>query len=215
MTPSPSLLFLPDISGFTRFVHETALEHGQYIVSQLLQTLINADELGMQVAEIEGDAVLFYLEGSVPPAGQLLVQAEHMYGAFHGWITSYVRVCGCDCAACQSVSQLTLKVIAHAGPLGFTQVRGQRKPFGETVVVVHRLLKNSIPSHEYVVLTDALLLAAGAPELPEAAQQGEAFYESVGQVGYAYLPLGTAAPVRRSSSAGVVASTGSGEVPTG
>ncbi len=35
-----SLLLTPDTSGFTAFVHETELEHSQYIISGLLNALI-------------------------------------------------------------------------------------------------------------------------------------------------------------------------------
>lgn len=52
-TPA-SLLFMPDISGFTVFVHATELEHSQQIFSGLLETLIAADHLNLRVAEIEG-----------------------------------------------------------------------------------------------------------------------------------------------------------------
>lgn len=71
-----SLLLTPDTSGFTAFVHETELEHSQYIILGLLNALIEADELGLTVAEIEGDAVLFYQEGRVPSAGQILAHAH-------------------------------------------------------------------------------------------------------------------------------------------
>lgn len=189
MTPAPSLLFLPDISGFTYFVHETELEHSQYIISGLLETLVTANELAMTVAEIEGDAVLFYKENQVPAPAQVVAQAQRMYYAFHGWVREFVRVSRCGCPACQSVTKLTLKVVAHAGPLGFTTVQQQRKPFGAAVVVVHRLLKNAIPSHEYVLLTDALLTGAAPPALQITAPHSVAFYEGVGEVGYVHLLL--------------------------
>lgn len=190
MTPSPSLLYMPDISGFTAFVHETELEHSQHIISDLLETLIDADELNLTVAEVEGDAVLFYKEGPLPSPEQVVVQAHHMFEAFHDRIASFVATCTCSCAACQTVNNLTLKVIAHAGPLGFTTVRQQRKPFGETVIVLHRLLKNDIAKHEYVLLTDALLKYS-PPTKPFStiAHHRCASCAELGEVGYVYLPL--------------------------
>ena len=191
MTYPASLLLIPDISGFTSFVHETELEHSQHIISGLLNTLIDADELDLTVAEIEGDAVLFYQEGRVPSAGQVLAQAHAFGAAFHAWIAAYVRTCDCTCAACRSVSRLSLKVVAHAGPLGFTTVHQQRKPFGETVVVAHRLLKNDIPGHEYLLLTEGLL-GRPAPTLVapgHEAQRGQATYPELGEIRFVYLPL--------------------------
>ena len=38
-----SLLFLPDISGFTEFVQNTEVEHSQHVISELLEVLIEAN----------------------------------------------------------------------------------------------------------------------------------------------------------------------------
>lgn len=191
MIPSASFLLIPDISGFTSFVHNTELEHSQHIISGLLTTLINANELDLTVAEVEGDAVLFYAENRVPQPLQVIAQAERMFQAFHRWIDDFVATCPCSCAACQSVQQLTLKVVAHAGPLGFTTVREQRKPFGETVITLHRLLKNNIESHEYLLLTDALL--AQAPATPAflgmVTQRSSYSYAELGEVGFVHISL--------------------------
>ena len=53
------LLFIPDISGFTRFVNETEIGHSRLIIQELLEILINANQIGLEVSEIEGDAILF------------------------------------------------------------------------------------------------------------------------------------------------------------
>ena len=64
------LLFIPDISGFTRFVTETEIGHSRLIIQELLEVLINANESGLEVSEIEGDAILFY-KFVQDPAGRL------------------------------------------------------------------------------------------------------------------------------------------------
>ena len=61
-----SLLFLPDISGFTEFVQTTEVGHIQHIISELLQLLIDADILDLELAEVEGDALFFYKAPSFP-----------------------------------------------------------------------------------------------------------------------------------------------------
>ena len=53
------LLFIPDISGFSRFVSQTEIEHSRLIIQELLETLINANQMGLEVSEVEGDAILF------------------------------------------------------------------------------------------------------------------------------------------------------------
>ena len=50
---TPSLLFIPDITGFTKFVNDTEVAHGQHIVAELLELIIDSDRLGMTVSEVE------------------------------------------------------------------------------------------------------------------------------------------------------------------
>jgi hypothetical protein len=113
-----------------------------------------------------------------------------MFAALHGWATEFQRTCACRCGACQAVGRLTLKVVAHAGRLGFTTVHQHRKPFGEAVVVLHRLLKNDVPSHEYLLLTDDLLGAEWSAAAAWAgAQHQRASYAGLGTVGYVHVSL--------------------------
>jgi hypothetical protein len=53
-----SLCFLPDISGFTRFVNNTEPDHSIHIESELLKMLIDGNTTGLQSIEIE-DGTLF------------------------------------------------------------------------------------------------------------------------------------------------------------
>jgi len=54
-----SLLFIPDISGFTHFIQNTEAEHSQHVISELLEVLINANTQNLKLAEVEGDALFF------------------------------------------------------------------------------------------------------------------------------------------------------------
>ena len=63
------LLFIPDISGFSRFVNAVEIEHSRVIIQQLLEVLIQANDSGLTISEIEGDAILFYKFGE---PGELL-----------------------------------------------------------------------------------------------------------------------------------------------
>jgi hypothetical protein len=56
---SKSLLFLPEISGFTEFVQTTEVEHSQHVISELLEILIAANTEELQLAEIEVDSFFF------------------------------------------------------------------------------------------------------------------------------------------------------------
>lgn len=52
---------------------------------------------------------------------------------------------------------LTLKLIAHFGILSEYKIGIFQKLYGETVIEAHRLLKNSVNSSTYVLITDDLL----------------------------------------------------------
>lgn len=80
---TPSLLFLPDISGFTEFVQNTEIEHSLHIISELLEVLIDANTEQLQLAEVEGDALFFYKENEIPSVEKLLSQVAHMFTAFY------------------------------------------------------------------------------------------------------------------------------------
>jgi Protein of unknown function (DUF2652) len=73
------LLFIPDISGFTRFVTETEINHSRLIIQELLELLINANQIGLEVSEIEGDAILFYKFGETPQLEDLCKQVEKIF----------------------------------------------------------------------------------------------------------------------------------------
>ena len=60
-----SLLFLPDISGFTKFIQSTEVAHSQHVIAELLEVLIKANTQDLKLAEIEGNAIFFYNENDI------------------------------------------------------------------------------------------------------------------------------------------------------
>lgn len=164
-------LLIPDLSGFTEFVSGVELLHSQHIIAELLGVIIDANHLGFEISEIEGDAILFYRFGPPPPLPALKEQAEAFYLKFHRYIRQIQRDTLCNCGACQNVGALTLKVIAHYGEMSVTKIKHRVKLIGKDVIVAHRLLKNSILSSEYLLVTHALLQAAGGDGSAQAQMQ--------------------------------------------
>ncbi|MEM8506653.1 MAG: DUF2652 domain-containing protein [Bacteroidota bacterium] len=155
---SKSLLFIPDISGYTQFVQTTEIEHSQHVIAELLEVLISANTENLELAEIEGDALFFYLENAIPSQERLLALIESMFTAFYSHLKKFETHRICPCNACATAPNLKLKIIAHSGTLQHLEVLGQRKPFGQEVIQAHRLLKNSIESDNYVLISRALAL---------------------------------------------------------
>jgi hypothetical protein len=151
------LLFIPDISGFTRFVTESEISHSRLIIQELLELLINANQIGLEVSEIEGDAILFYKFGDPPELAELYKQVEKMFCLFHKSLMAYDKSKYCQCKACTSAAGLSLKVITHYGEFTGYNVKNFSKLIGKDVIVAHQLLKNDIEQHEYWLVTKGLL----------------------------------------------------------
>jgi hypothetical protein len=151
------LLFIPDISGFTRFVTEMEIEHSRHIIQELLEVLIDANQVGLEISEIEGDAILFYKFGNPPAIDTIYRQVEKMFCAFHRHLQAYEYRRFCQCKACVSAINLSLKVITHYGEFTGYTVKTFQKLIGKDVIVAHQLLKNNIEQHEYWLATPNLI----------------------------------------------------------
>jgi ribosome-associated toxin RatA of RatAB toxin-antitoxin module len=151
-----SLLFIPDISGFTEFVQSTEVEHSQHVIAELLEILLEANANEYQLAEVEGDALFFYQEEEIPSLESLLVKAEKLFTAFYSHLKLLEKNRICPCNACATAPNLNLKIIAHCGELQFMTIQNKRKPFGTEVIEAHRLMKNSINSDNYILLSKGL-----------------------------------------------------------
>jgi len=193
MAETSATILIPDISGFTEFMTHTELSHGSFAISMLINAMIDAVGDEYQVSEVEGDAVLLFRKGPAPTATAIRDCCLRIFNAFHyrrKWMQQHAI---CPCHACKDISNLTLKFVAHHGPVAEIKLGGLNKLSGTDVIIAHRLLKNSLPSHEYMLLTEKLLLQHKASEEETLFEGIEAFdeYESIGKVNYRYRYLDT------------------------
>jgi hypothetical protein len=143
------IIFIPDISGFTKFVHDTDIKLGKEITTELLSIILQTNILNFKVSEIEGDAILFYRFGPPPILKALMNQYELMLIAFQRKLRKL------NAQRHLPDLELTLKLIIHYGPIAEYKLYGFKKLYGETIVEAHRLLKNEIPDHNYILVTKA------------------------------------------------------------
>lgn len=167
-TTNDTLIFIPDISGFSRFVDQTAIEHSRHIITELLELIINADKLGMTVSVIEGDAVLFF-KNTVPEIDAILSQVEKTFLRFHNHLQRYETERICRCGACETANNLSLKFVVHKGSVQHLKVKNHHTLHGSDVIYAHRLLKNAIDSDEYVLFTDKFSDELDELKIPHAA----------------------------------------------
>jgi len=185
------LLFIPDISGFTRFVNENEIGHSRLIIQELLETLINTNQLGLEISEIEGDAILFYKFGKVPDMAALYEQVKKMFCEFHQHLNAYDHRRFCQCKACTSAIDLSLKVITHYGEFTGYNVKNFNKLIGKDIIVAHQLLKNDIEQHEYWLVTENLAKDAPREELAHWMQWSSSVkLTEHGEIPFHYTQLG-------------------------
>ena len=151
-----ALLVIADIGGYTRFmrVHRINLAHAQHIVARLLEAVIDGAGRKMKIAKLEGDAAFFYATDFSPPdVSRALVGIRRAFLDRRDEL-SINRLCTCD--GCVQAGQLKLKFVAHVGEVAFQKVKRFTELAGVDVILVHRLLKNSVPLSEYALLSEAL-----------------------------------------------------------
>ena len=184
-------IFSPDISGFTDFTNSTEIDHAAHIITELLELLVESNETDFTLAEIEGDAVLFYRTGEPLGRERLVEQCLTMFANFHKRLMVIERDTVCQCGACQTASDLTLKFVAHFGYLKEIKVAQFVKATGVDMIVAHRLLKNDVDSDEYILITEACCDAVGPANHHPALQWAKSSqsYESIGTVNYEFATL--------------------------
>ena len=185
------LIFIPDISGFTRFVNEVEIDHSRQIIQELLEVIINSNKIGLEISEIEGDAILFYKYGNMPDLKEVYDQVEKMFCEFHKHLRAYDHRRFCQCKACVSAVDLTLKVISHYGEFTGYNVKTFNKLIGKDIIVAHQLLKNDIDQHEYWLVTEGLSGDKIPGALPERLNWNKSIKQTeAGMIPFQYTQLG-------------------------
>jgi len=189
-----ALLFIPDISGFTKFVNDTEVEHSGHIIRELLEIIINSNDLELQVNEIEGDAVLFFRVGTPPDAARIAGQVRKMFMAFHKYLREIEALRICQCGACTTAINLTLKFILHFGDISVSNIGGYQKLLGRDIIIAHRLMKNSAPDSEYLLITHNMISMLEKASLEKAfnwapINHGYTEYKHIGKIHYGYVLL--------------------------
>jgi uncharacterized protein YndB with AHSA1/START domain len=147
-------LVLADISGYSKFIAQTEVDHSWSILHELLDTMVRALEGRMDVSQVEGDAILFISGLSTP---DVIAAIENTFISFHRRLRDMQAVTTCPCGACANIGMLKLKFVMHHGTFSRQRLGSVEQLHGTDVIVAHRLLKNKVPSKEYLLVTEAVL----------------------------------------------------------
>src|SRR6478736_3579652 len=156
-----AFLFIPDISGFTKFINHTNIHSSKTIIRNLLEAILDSNILNLKVAEIQGDAIVFYSLGTPPSLTKLEAQTKR---TFYDFQKELIRLNATTNS--QDLLDLSLKIIVHYGLVSTTNIKGTAKLLGSDIILAHRILKNNIKEDEYLLMTDKYLQSQ-APQMIE------------------------------------------------
>jgi hypothetical protein len=179
-------ILIPDISGFTKFVDETEFSVGREIIKELLTEIISSNSLDLHISEIEGDAVLFYAKTIITP-----IQIKQQYEI---WLKNFQRKKSKLADELGIDIDLSLKLIAHYGRISTYKIGSFEKLYGKTVIEAHRLLKNTVPSNTYVLITENIFKSDPTTYQGTSYAYGSEFceiYGNIEKIGFCYFSYET------------------------
>lgn len=177
---------LADIGGYTSFLSDVGIQHAKEITSHLFNGLHAVDPDRWRVGNVEGDCLFLYSDDPAA-SGAVFDHVQRMFERFCEGVEEVVAGSTCTCGACDRSGDLSLKFVVHHGEFETHDVVGRTELIGSDVVVAHRLLKNSVPVREYVIVTEPLrdtVDGCGYDCLPAVDD-----YDDVGAVDYRYVDL--------------------------
>lgn len=178
---------IADITGYTRYLSESELEHAQDTLTALLELLVENTRPPLVISRLAGDAVISYgLRESFFQGQTLIEKIEDTYVAFRKAIERLVLNNTCRCNACANISNLDLKFFIHYGTFGIQRISDHDELVGNGINLLHRLLKNSVTEktgvRAYALFTEAAIQQLGIEDLVDGMFSHTETYEYLGEV---------------------------------
>lgn len=190
----PTLIIIPDITGFTDYMNNSNLEHSQKAIGTLLESILDNNILNLKVSDIEGNTILFYSYDLNKTIDQIIHQCELMFQKFHDKLKTF-NPSNCKCGTCERLHNLTLKFVVHFGNLSYLMLKDYCRLFGKDLKIAHTLLKNSIDFREYILVTDNVLVNYKRERkismINSSWQEGKESVTNIGEINFLYKQLET------------------------
>jgi hypothetical protein len=116
-----------------------------------------------------------------------------MHAAFHREQEQMITLNMCSCPGCVEAGKLRVKFAAHVGEAAMQRIKRRQQPVGVDVITVHRMLKNSVPVDEYLLMSE-LLYRHCTPEFRDHAVGVQEDLEGLGATQLYFLNLQELAP---------------------
>lgn len=157
---------IADISGYTKFLAATEIEHAQDIVADFMDTVVEGLRPLFRLAKFEGDAAFLYAARSDLDSSLIEDAIEAAYFKFRRRKRDVRQASACVCKACASMDDLDFKFVIHHGEMVKQSMGGREELAGRDVILVHRLLKNTVSErfgqNAYALYSEATIAAMGA-----------------------------------------------------
>jgi len=175
---------IADISGYTNFLATVELDHAQDIIADLMDTVVKGLRPPFRLAKFEGDAAFVYAAAEKVDGSLLQDAIEGAYFKFRRRLRNVRQASTCECRACVAMGDLDFKFVIHHGEMVKHKMGGREELAGRDVILVHRLLKNSvsdkISGRAYALYSDAAIRSMGVDPV---AQGLIAHHETIDVIG--------------------------------
>ncbi|NIM93541.1 MAG: DUF2652 domain-containing protein [Anaerolineales bacterium] len=180
-------LLIVDLTGYTRYLSESELEHAQETLTALLELLVENTRPPLVISRLAGDAVISYCPREDFSQGQMFIEMiEDTYVTFRKTLDRLVLNNTCGCNACANIGSLDLKFFIHYGSFGIQRVSGYDELVGNDINLLHRLLKNNVTEEigyqAYALYTDEAIQLLNVEEIGETLAHHTEAYEHLGEV---------------------------------
>ena len=167
MLPKPESAYfvIADISGYTSFLAGVELDHAQDILADLMDTVVKGLRPPFRLAKFEGDAAFVYAVTAKVDGSMLQDIIESTYFKFRRRLRDIKQASVCECKACAGMDDLDFKFVVHHGEMVKQKMGGREELAGRDVILVHRLLKNTVSekvgTRAYALYSDACIQTMG------------------------------------------------------
>ena len=188
MLPNPESAYfvIADISGYTSFLAGVELDHAQDIIADLMDTVVKGLRPPFRLAKFEGDAAFVYAATAKIDGSMLQDLIEQAYFKFRRRLRDIKQATVCECKACAAMGDLDFKFVAHHGEMVKQKMGGREELAGRDVILVHRLLKNTvgekIGGRAYAAYSDACIQAAGIDPVAQGLVEHHETIDIIGDV---------------------------------
>jgi uncharacterized protein YndB with AHSA1/START domain len=188
MLPKPELAYfaIADISGYTSFLAGVELDHAQDIIADFMNTVVNSLRPPFRLAKFEGDAAFVYAVAEKVDGSLLQDTIESAYFKFRRRLRDVKQASTCECKACVAMSGLDFKFVVHHGEMVKQKMGGREELAGRDVILVHRLLKNTVSEkvggRAYALYSDACVQTMGVDPLAQGLVEHHETIDIIGDV---------------------------------